>query len=76
MAAISEQENKMLNIQLQMKQNNEDLKNFLGDLDNWEKEMKQIDSNLKNKKPLEDAVICYFKFCEFISHCSMKWSLL
>ncbi|XP_060589596.1 RNA polymerase II-associated protein 3-like [Ruditapes philippinarum] len=54
MATISEQENKMLNLQLQMKQNNEDLKSFLGDLDNWEQEMKQIDSKLKSKKPSEE----------------------
>ncbi|XP_045165225.2 RNA polymerase II-associated protein 3-like [Mercenaria mercenaria] len=53
MAEVSQHENKMLNLQLQMKQNNEDLKNFLSDLDNWEEEMKQIDSKMKEKKQTE-----------------------
>ncbi|KAL4227099.1 RNA polymerase II-associated protein 3 [Mactra antiquata] len=46
----SPHEDKMLNLQYQMKQNNADLQNFLKDLDNWEEEVKQIDQDLKSKK--------------------------
>lgn len=54
MSKKSAYEDKMLDLQFQMKQNNEDLKSFLQDLDKWEAEMKQIDSTLKDKKPTEE----------------------
>lgn len=57
MAELTEHQDKMLNLQYQMRQNNEDLKSFLKDLDNWEDEMKQIDSKLKENKPAEEKVI-------------------
>lgn len=54
MSKKPENEDKMLNLTYQMKQNNEDLKSFLEDLDSWEAEMKQIDSKLKDKKQIEE----------------------
>lgn len=46
----------MLNLQYQMKQNNQDLQNFLKDLDNWETEIKKKDETLKQKKTADQEV--------------------
>lgn len=56
MSKPSPHEDKMLNLQYQMRQNNADLQNFLKDLDNWEEEVKRKESALKSKKPVEESV--------------------
>lgn len=56
MSKLSPHEDKMLNLQYQMKQNNQDLQNFLKDLDNWETEIKKKDETLKQKKTSDQEV--------------------
>lgn len=56
MSKLSPHEDKMLNLQYQMKQNNQDLQNFLKDLDNWETEIKRKDETLKQKKTADQEV--------------------
>lgn len=63
MAELTEHQDKMLNLQYQMRQNNEDLSSFLKDLDSWEDEMKQVESKLKEQKPAEEKVI----WCQIVS---------
>lgn len=63
MAELTEHQDKMLNLQYQMRQNNEDLSSFLKDLDSWEDEMKQVESKLKEQKPAEEKVI----WCQRVS---------
>ena len=57
MAKISEHEEKMLNLQYQMKQNNNDLQNFLMDLDSWESEIKEKEKKLSAKPKSQDSVM-------------------
>ena len=51
MSKLSPGEEKMLNLQYQMKENNKDLQNFLQDLDGWESEIKQKEETIKTKEP-------------------------
>lgn len=44
---ISKHEEKMLNLQMQMRENNLELQDYLRDLDNWEGEMKKKEEKLK-----------------------------
>lgn len=44
---MSKHEEKMLNLQMQMRENNLELQDYLRDLDNWEGEMKKKEENLK-----------------------------
>ena len=46
----------MLNLQQQMRQNNEDLKKFMKDLDSWEADIKKRDEDLKYQKAVEETV--------------------
>ncbi len=39
---------KLAELQLQMRQNQEDLSSYLKDLDSWEKDIKETDKNLKS----------------------------
>ena len=39
-------------MQLQLRQNSEDLQSFLRDLDSWEEEIKEKDEGLKRRKPI------------------------
>ena len=42
-------QNKLINIQHQMKQNNEELQDFLRDLDSWQSDIKMKDEKLKEQ---------------------------
>ncbi|KAK7101607.1 RNA polymerase II-associated protein 3-like [Littorina saxatilis] len=48
--AVSPHEEKMVNLQHQMRQNQTDLQEFIADLGNWEDEMKTKEQDLKKKK--------------------------
>lgn len=56
MSKVSPHQEQMLNIPYQMKQNNQDLQNFLKDLDSWEEEIKVKEEKLKEKKTTEGGV--------------------
>ena len=56
MSKISASERKMLSLQQQMAQNNEDLKSFMKDLDSWEADVKQKDEKLKSQKTIKETV--------------------
>ena len=47
---------KLFEMQRQMRRNNEDLKDFLGDMDSWESEIKQKDTALKDAKSSDKKV--------------------
>ena len=47
---------KLFEMQRQMRRNNEDLKDFLGDMDSWESEIKQKDTALKDSKSSDKTV--------------------
>ncbi|WAR25055.1 RPAP3-like protein [Mya arenaria] len=57
MSKISASEEKMLNLQYQMKQNNQDLQSFMQDLDSWESEIKIKEEKLKEKKNTQDSAL-------------------
>ncbi|NWT00306.1 RPAP3 protein, partial [Mionectes macconnelli] len=42
-------QNKTIELQLQMKQNAEELQDFVRDLENWEKDIKEVDSELRKQ---------------------------
>ena len=42
---------KMIDLQYQMRQNNEELQDFLKDLEGWQDEIKEKDEKLKSEKP-------------------------
>lgn len=44
---ISKHEEKMLNLRTQIQQNQSELQDYLADLDNWEKDIKQKENQLK-----------------------------
>ena len=46
----------MLDLQLQMRQNNEELKSFMQDLDTWESDIKTKDEALKSQKIEKETV--------------------
>lgn len=46
-----------MNLQQQMLKNNEDLKNFMKDLDSWESDIKRRDEELKSKKTVKESVL-------------------
>lgn len=48
--AVSKHEEKMIGLQHQLRQNQQDLQDFLSDLGNWEDEMKRNEEELRNKK--------------------------
>ena len=45
--SISKHEEKMLNLQMQMRENNLELQDYLRDLDNWEGDIKKKEEKLK-----------------------------
>ena len=44
-------QNKFINLQYQMKENNEELQDFLRDLDSWKNDIAIKDQKLKEQKP-------------------------
>ncbi|XP_052251220.1 RNA polymerase II-associated protein 3-like isoform X2 [Dreissena polymorpha] len=57
MSKISPHEEKMLNLQYQMKQNNQELQSFLKDLESWESEIKDKEKSLKEKGKSQDEIL-------------------
>ena len=51
---------KLIGIQHQMRENNQELQDFLKDLDSWEKDIKVKDKNLKTNDKDKKEVIFYF----------------
>ena len=51
--------NKALELQLQMRQNAEDLNGFMKELDSWEVDMKKKDNQLRTGTLGEPEVRCY-----------------
>ena len=52
----------MLDLQLQMRQNNEELKSFMQDLDTWESDIKTKDEALKSQK-IEKETVSLLDIC-------------
>lgn len=48
--------NKALELQLQMKQNAEELQDFIRELENWEKDIKEVDSELRKQSGVPEEV--------------------
>ncbi|XP_005108663.1 RNA polymerase II-associated protein 3 [Aplysia californica] len=48
MSKVSKHEEKMINLQTQMRQNQSELQNYLADLDNWESDIKKKEEKLKS----------------------------
>lgn len=49
--------NKALELQLQMRQNAEDLQSFMKELENWELDMKNKDEQLRTGRP-DEVQVC------------------
>ena len=47
MSKVSPHEEKMLNLRMQMQHNNNDLAEYIKDLDSWEKDIKKKEKNIK-----------------------------
>lgn len=45
-------------LQMQLKRNNEDMRDMLQSLDSWEEEIKKRDELLKKQKPILKKVYC------------------
>jgi len=54
--ALSKSEEKMLNIQHQLRENQHELSEFLNDMDSWENEVKQKDEALTKTKAIKELV--------------------
>ena len=54
--AVSPHEEKMIGIQRQLRQNQQDLQDFLFDLGSWEDEMKRKEQELRKEKSDEPQV--------------------
>ena len=50
---------KLFEMQRQMRRNNEDLKDFLSDMDSWESDMKSRDKQLKEAAASPDKKVVY-----------------
>lgn len=48
--------NKALELQLQMKQNAEELQDFMRELESWEKDIKEVDSELRKQSGVPEEV--------------------
>ncbi|KAE8615743.1 hypothetical protein XENTR_v10008601 [Xenopus tropicalis] len=48
---------KAIELQLQMKQNAEELQDFMRDLENWEKDIKQTDAKLRNQTGVDSQIL-------------------
>ena len=54
--------------QLQMKQNNMELQDYMKDLGQWEDEIKKKESFLLKQKPILKQVCTYMRLCECVHH--------
>lgn len=54
--------NKAIELQLQVKQNAEELQDFMRDLENWEKDIKQKDMELRRQSGVPEEVNFLIKF--------------
>lgn len=48
--------NKAVELQMQIRQNAEELQDFVKDLENWEKDIKETDYNLKQQSGVSEKV--------------------
>ena len=48
---------KLMQMQRQMKRNNEDIQDFLKDMDSWETDIKKKDEDLKKKRSGDTQVV-------------------
>lgn len=48
--------NKAIELQLQMKQNAEELQDFMRELESWEKDIKEVDSELRKQSGVSEEV--------------------
>lgn len=48
--------NKALELQLQIKQNAEELQDFMRELESWEKDIKEVDSELRKQSGVPEEV--------------------
>lgn len=53
---------KSIELQLQVKQNAEELQDFMRDLENWEKDIKQKDMELRRQNGVPEEVNFLIKF--------------
>ena len=53
---------KAIELQLQVKQNAEELQDFMRDLENWEKDIKQKDMELRRQNGVPEEVNFLIKF--------------
>lgn len=59
--------NKALDLQMQMRQNTEDLQNFMRDLNSWEADIRKKDEQLRTGNAEESSVwIFFFYFALFL----------
>lgn len=63
--------NKAIELQLQVKQNAEELQDFMRDLENWEKDIKQKDMELRRQNGVPEEVNFLIK-----SYCSVLQNYL
>lgn len=69
--------NKTTELQMQMRQNTEDLHNFMKELDSWEEDIKKKDEQLRIGS-LEDPQVCNFCFSSLtlVLHLHQKGNLI
>ena len=62
---------KALNLQQQIRENAQELGDFLNDLNKWEDEIKQKDDDLKKSAKIDEVCLAFrFQtFLLFVSHC-------
>lgn len=58
--------NKAIELQLQVKQNAEELQDFMRDLENWEKDIKEKDMELRRQNGVPEEVNFLIKFLKFL----------
>lgn len=67
---------KFAELQVQMKQNQQDYSDFLKDLDGWTSEMKNKDEQLKNQTPTASDKVLYLPYSNLLYHlhvCTVKY---
>lgn len=61
--AVSDHETKMFTLQQQVRQNQSELEDFLKEMNSWEDDIKQKESNVMKQKPgKSDVIICFVLF--------------
>ena len=63
--AVSSHEEKMINLQHQMRQNQQDMQEFVFDLDSWQEEMKTKEQEIDLQKKKSDEPQVWQNWCVF-----------